>query len=36
MWGLIQAASVEIMGLYRLVSNIRDIEKSFGTGKKFM
>ncbi len=34
MWGTDQAASVEIMGLYRLVSNIRDIEKSFGDGVK--
>ncbi|RJP73998.1 MAG: N-acetylneuraminate synthase [Ignavibacteriales bacterium] len=34
MWGTDQAASVEIMGLYRLVSNIRDIEKSFGDGIK--
>jgi len=34
MWGSDQAASVEIMGLYRLVSNIRDIEKSFGDGIK--
>jgi N-acetylneuraminate synthase len=34
MWGTDQAASVEIMGLYRLVSNIRDIEKSLGDGVK--
>ena len=34
MWGSDQAASVEIHGLMRLVSNIRDIEKSFGDGKK--
>ena len=34
MWGTDQAASVEIMGLYRLISNIRDIEKSFGDGIK--
>jgi N-acetylneuraminate synthase len=34
MWGTDQAASVEIMGLYRLVSNIRDIEKSLGDGIK--
>jgi N-acetylneuraminate synthase len=34
MWGTDQAASVEIMGFYRLVSNIRDIEKSLGDGVK--
>jgi len=34
MWGSDQAASVEIGGLIRLVSNIRDIEKSFGDGIK--
>lgn len=34
LWGTDQAASVEIMGLYRLVSNIRDIEKSMGDGVK--
>ncbi len=34
MWGTDQAASVEIMGLYRLISNIRDIEKSLGDGIK--
>ncbi|MFA6439972.1 MAG: N-acetylneuraminate synthase family protein [Bacteriovoracaceae bacterium] len=34
MWGSDQAASVEIGGLIRLVSNIRDIEKSFGDGVK--
>ena len=34
MWGSDQAASVEIMGMYRLVSNIRDIEKSLGDGIK--
>jgi N-acetylneuraminate synthase len=34
MWGTDQAASVEIMGFYRLVSNIRDIEKSLGDGIK--
>ncbi len=34
MWGTDQAASVEIVGLIRLVSNIRDIEKSFGDGIK--
>ncbi|HEX3073059.1 MAG TPA: N-acetylneuraminate synthase family protein, partial [Ignavibacteriales bacterium] len=34
MWGTDQAASVEIMGLYRMVSNIRDIERSMGDGIK--
>lgn len=34
MWGTDQAASVEIMGFYRLISNIRDIEKSMGDGIK--
>jgi N-acetylneuraminate synthase len=34
MWGTDQAASVEIPGLMRLVSNIRDIEKSLGDGVK--
>jgi N-acetylneuraminate synthase len=34
MWGSDQAASVEIGGLIRLVSNIRDIEKAFGDGVK--
>jgi len=34
MWGSDQAASVEIGGLYRMVSNIRDIEKSMGDGVK--
>jgi N-acetylneuraminate synthase len=34
MWGTDQAASVEISGLMRLVSNIRDIEKSMGDGVK--
>jgi N-acetylneuraminate synthase len=34
MWGTDQAASVEISGLMRLVSNIRDIEKSLGDGVK--
>ena len=37
MWGTDQAASVEIGGMERLVSSIRDIEKSLGDGlKKFM
>ncbi len=34
MWGSDQAASVEIGGLMRLVSNIRDIEKAMGDGVK--
>jgi N-acetylneuraminate synthase len=34
MWGTDQAASVEIGGLIRLVSNIRDIERSMGDGIK--
>lgn len=34
MWGTDQAASVEIGGLVRLVSNIRDIERSMGDGIK--
>ena len=34
MWGSDQAASVEIVGLVRLVSNIRDIERSLGDGIK--
>jgi N-acetylneuraminate synthase len=34
MWGSDQAASVEISGMSRLVSNIRDIEKALGDGVK--
>lgn len=34
MWGSDQAASVEMGGLYRLVANIRDIEKAMGDGVK--
>jgi N-acetylneuraminate synthase len=34
MWGTDQAASVEIGGMERLVSGIRDIEKSLGDGIK--
>jgi N-acetylneuraminate synthase len=34
MWGTDQAASVEIMGLYKLVNDIRDIEKAIGDGVK--
>jgi N-acetylneuraminate synthase len=34
MWGTDQAASVEIVGLVRLVASIRDIERSMGDGVK--
>jgi N-acetylneuraminate synthase len=34
MWGSDQAASVEVGGFFRLISNIRDIEKSLGDGEK--
>jgi N-acetylneuraminate synthase len=34
MWGTDQAASVEVLGMMRLVSNIRDIESSLGDGIK--
>lgn len=34
MWGTDQAASVEIVGLQRLVRDIRDIEKALGDGIK--
>ncbi|HET6513570.1 MAG TPA: N-acetylneuraminate synthase family protein [Thermodesulfovibrionales bacterium] len=34
MWGTDQAASVEIIGMYRLVKDIRDIEKAMGDGVK--
>lgn len=34
MWGSDQAASVEVSGFMRLVSNIRDIEKALGDGVK--
>lgn len=34
MWGTDQAASVEILGMHRLVKDIRDIEKALGDGKK--
>jgi N-acetylneuraminate synthase len=34
MWGTDQAASVEVGGFMRLVSNIRDIEKALGDGVK--
>ncbi len=32
MWGTDQAASVEVMGMHRLIRNIRDIENSLGDG----
>jgi len=34
MWGTDQAASVEVSGFMRLVSNIRDIERALGDGVK--
>ena len=34
MWGTDQAASVEVIGLHRMVRNIRDIEKAMGDGVK--
>lgn len=34
MWGTDQAASVEIGGMFRLVKDIRDIEKALGDGEK--
>lgn len=34
MWGTDQSASVEIMGLYKLVNDIRDIERAMGDGIK--
>lgn len=34
MWGTDQAASVEVGGFFRLISNIRDIELSIGDGVK--
>lgn len=34
MWGTDQAASVEVVGLQRLVKDIRDIEKALGDGIK--
>jgi N-acetylneuraminate synthase len=33
-WGSDQSASVEVMGMYRLVKDIRDIEKALGDGIK--
>ena len=34
LWGTDQAASVEINGMFRLVKDIRDIEKAMGDGHK--
>jgi N-acetylneuraminate synthase len=34
LWGTDQAASVEILGMHRLVRNIRDVEKAVGDGVK--
>jgi N-acetylneuraminate synthase len=34
MWGTDQAASVEIMGFYKLIHDVRDIERSMGDGVK--
>ena len=34
MWGTDQAASVEMVGLKRLIAYIRDIERSLGDGVK--
>ena len=34
MWGSDQAASIEPQGIWRLVKDIRAVEKSFGTGEK--
>jgi N-acetylneuraminate synthase len=34
MWGTDQAASVEVVGMWKLVTNIRDIEKALGNGIK--
>ncbi|HDY72272.1 MAG TPA: N-acetylneuraminate synthase, partial [Nitrospirae bacterium] len=34
MWGTDQAASVEIIGMHRLIRNIKDIEKAMGDGVK--
>ncbi len=34
MWGTDQAASVEVIGFMKLISNIRDIEKALGDGIK--
>jgi N-acetylneuraminate synthase len=34
MWGSDQAASVEVVGLIRLVSSLRDVEQALGDGIK--
>ena len=34
MWGSDQAASVELVGLMRLVESIRDVERALGSGQK--
>jgi N-acetylneuraminate synthase len=34
MWGTDQAASVELIGLERLIRDVRDIERSLGDGVK--
>ena len=34
MWGSDQAASVEVMGFHRLVSNIRELQGAIGDGVK--
>src|SRR5262249_38378992 len=34
LWGSDQAASVEVGGFMRLVSNIRDVERALGDGTK--
>lgn len=34
MWGTDQAASVEITGMFRLVKDVRDIERAMGDGQK--
>ncbi len=34
MWGTDQAASVEVNGMFRLVKDIRDIERALGDGQK--
>lgn len=36
LWGTDQAASVEITGMFRLVKDIRDIEKAIGDGNKII
>jgi len=36
LWGTDQAASVEIGGMFRLVKDIRDIEKAMGDGNKIV